>query len=192
MLASASPRRRALLAELGLDFELRPTDLDESVQPGETAEAYVARLAESKARAACRPGELVLGADTTVVLDGEILGKPSDVADARQMLSMLAGRRHAVVSGVALARERDGGIECHSTVERSEVEIEMSPREIDWYARSGEGLDKAGAYAIQGLGSLFVTASCGSYSNIVGLPLAALRGLFRRLGEDLLERLPLD
>jgi septum formation protein len=190
VLASGSPRRRALLAELGLDFEVRPQDLDESVLPGEDPAAYVRRLAEAKARAACRPGELVLGADTTVVLDGAILGKPRDAEDARSMLSALSGRRHVVLSGVALARERDGGRECVSTVERSEVEIEMSPHEVEWYVASGEGLDKAGAYGIQGACALFVTANFGSYPNVVGMPLGALRGLFRQLGEDLLDRLP--
>jgi septum formation protein len=190
VLASGSPRRRSLLAQLGLDFDVRPMDLDESVLPGEAPAAYVRRLAEAKARAACRPGELVLAADTTVVLDGAILGKPLDCGEAHAMLRALAGRRHEVYSGVALARERRGELECVSEVERTEVEMEMDPEELAWYAASGEGLDKAGAYAIQGVGGLFVTASYGSCSNVVGLPLATLRRLFRSFGENLLDRLP--
>ena len=190
MLASSSPRRRALLAELGLDFEVRPADLDESVLPGEQPAPYVERLAVAKACATCRTGELVLAADTTVVLDGRILGKPGDEADARSMLHALAGRRHLVLSGVALARGRDGAPECVSGVAESEVELQMSRREIDWYVRSGEGLDKAGAYGIQGLGALFVTANYGSYTNVYGLPLGLVRSLFSRLGDELLDRLP--
>jgi septum formation protein len=169
---------------------VRPANLDESVLPGELPADYVRRLAEAKACAACHAGELVLAADTTVVLDGAILGKPADVAEARSMLAVLAGRRHLVLSGVALARDRDGAPECVSAVEQTEVEIQMTARELDWYARSEEGLDKAGAYAIQGFGALFVTASYGSYTNVVGLPLGAMHKLFARLGEDLLERLP--
>jgi septum formation protein len=214
VLASASPRRRALLAELGLAFEVRPSDVDESVLPNEDPGDYVRRLAVEKARAAWRPGELVLGADTTVVLDGEILGKPADAAEARVMLCALAGRRHLVLSGVALVRAAEGAseragegalgrdadialehagdreLECVALVERTEVEMRMTPREIDWYIASGEVFDKAGAYAIQGRGSLFVTANFGSHSNVVGLPVGALPRLFARLGEDILDRLP--
>jgi septum formation protein len=186
VLASGSPRRRHLLTELGLELEVRPQDLDESTLPGADPAAYVQRLAEAKARADCRPGELVLGADTTVVLDGVILGKPRHAEEAREMLTALTGRRHEVLSGVALARRVDGAVECVSLVERSEVEIAMTPRELDWYVASGDWIDKAGAYAIQGLGSLFVPDSYGSHSNVVGLPLGVLRDLFERLGEDLL------
>jgi septum formation protein len=190
VLASASPRRRALLAELGLEFEVRPSDVDESVLPGEEPAAYVRRLAVAKARAACRRGELVLGADTTVVLDGVILGKPGGAEEARAMLSALAGRRHLVFSGVALVRDTGGEPACVAVVERTEVEMRMTPREIDWYVASGEVFDKAGAYAIQGLGSLFVTANHGSHTNVVGLPLSALPLLFAMVGEELLDRLP--
>lgn len=185
VLASGSPRRRDLLAALGLDFAVRPSDLDESLQAGESPENYVLRLARDKARAGARPGELVLAADTTVVLDGEVLGKPVDRDEARAMLARLAGRGHTVLSGVALFepdRDREA-----SLVARTEVEIApLSPAEIDWYVATGEPMDKAGAYAAQGLGSLFVTRVGGNFYNVVGLPVPEVYRLFAALGHDLL------
>jgi septum formation protein len=188
VLASASPRRRELLASLGLEFEVRPVDLDETPRPGEPAETYVARLAREKAAAALRlgcggPGELVLAADTVVVLDGELLGKPADAAEARVMLARLAGREHLVHTGVELVH---GGRRAHD-VATTRVEIDpLDETTIAWYAGTGEPLDKAGAYAIQGLGNLFVGAIDGNYTNVVGLPLPRVYRLFRELDLDLL------
>jgi septum formation protein len=184
VLASASPRRRELLAGLGLAFTVRAADVDESALAGEAPAAYVRRLAAVKARARAEAGELVLGADTTVVVDGEMLGKPRDAADARRMLASIAGREHTVLSGVALYEAASGREE--SLVETTGVRMSgLSRREIAWYAATGEPLDKAGAYAVQGLGALFVEAVHGSYTNVVGLPLPATRRLFGALGYDL-------
>ena len=185
VLASASPRRRELLASLGLEFAVRPVDLDETYRPGEAAPDYVLRLAREKALARAGPGELVLAADTVVVLDGELLGKPSDPEEARRMLARLAGRRHTVYTGVALV---DGGREATEVV-ASEVEIApLSAEEIDWYVATGEPLDKAGSYAIQDLGALFVESVEGNYTNVVGLPLPAVYRLAAALGHDLRRR----
>lgn len=185
VLASGSPRRRELLEGLGLDFEVRPVDLDESPLPGEKPLAHVRRLARSKARARAAPGELVLAADTIVVLDDRILGKPADAADARVMLGAIAGREHEVLTGVAAHEQRTGRTEV--AVERSTVRIAaLSAAEIAWYVATGEPLDKAGSYAIQGLGALFVEKIDGNYTNVVGLPLPTTRRLVQRLGHDLL------
>jgi septum formation protein len=195
VLASASPRRRELLAGLGLAFEVRPVDFDETPHPGEAPRDYVLRLALGKAAARAGAGELVLGADTIVVLDGELLGKPRDEADARRMLRRIAGREHAVYSGVALLETLSGhAVETGELVGRSAATVEISgvvmapldDDEIAWYAATGEPLDKAGSYAVQGIGALLVEAIHGSYTNVVGLPLPATRRLFRELGYDLL------
>jgi len=194
VLASGSPRRRDLLTGLGLAFTVRPADLDETPRPGETPRAYVERLAEEKAMAQAAPGELVLAADTSVILDGEILGKPEDEEDGRRLLGLLAGREHIVLSGVALHLSDagpDGGPDAGSGstithVEESRVRIAaLTPEEIAWYVATGETMDKAGGYAIQGLGALYVEAVNGDYTNVVGLPLPATYRLFRALGFDL-------
>lgn len=183
VLASASPRRRDLLAGLGVRFTVRPVDVDERPRPGEDPHVYVLRLAEEKAAARAAPGELVLAADTSVVLDGEILGKPGDAEEARQMLSRLAGREHTVLTGVALL-EAGGG--SRSAVEESRVRIAaLSDEELRWYVATGETMDKAGSYAVQGLGAMFVEAVFGDYTNVVGLPLPSTYRLFRDLGHDL-------
>src|SRR5215210_4015052 len=169
VLASGSPRRRELLARLGVRFTVRAADIDETPRPGEAPDVYVLRLAEEKARAAARPGELVLAADTTVVVDGEILGKPVDDADAARMLRLLAGREHEVLTGVAVVEMEPERLV--SAVERTLVRMApLSPEEIAWYVATGEPRDKAGAYAIQELGSLFVAGVVGNQSNVVGLP----------------------
>lgn len=199
VLASGSPRRRELLGNLGLDFEVRPVDLDETPRPGEPAEDYVSRLAREKAAAALalgEPGELVLAADTVVVLDGELLGKPADPAEARAMLARLAGREHVVHTGVELAERNaasgaagDVGGRGRRAAGIATTRVEMAPLDeptIRWYVDSGEPLDKAGSYGIQKLGALFVDAVHGNYSNVVGLPLPTVYGLFRELGLDLL------
>jgi len=175
ILASASPRRAALLRAAGLEFDVAAADVDEAVLPGEAAQAYVQRLAEDKARAvAVSAGQRpVLGADTTVVVDGEILAKPADAGDARRMLRLLSGRSHDVMTGVCLLDPGRGHPAVRSAVATTAVEFApMNSQEIDWYVASGEPLDKAGAYAVQGLASRFVTRLDGSYSNVVGLPVA--------------------
>jgi len=184
VLASASPRRRELLAGLGLAFTVRAAEVDESPLPGEAPAACVRRLAAAKAAARAEAGELVLGADTVVVLDGLMLGKPRDAADARRMLASIAGREHAVLTGVTLHEGAGGRRE--TVVETSRVRMApLDPREIDWYVATGEPLDKAGAYAVQGLGALLVEEVHGNYTNVVGLPLPATRRLFDALGYDL-------
>ncbi|HEX2459716.1 MAG TPA: Maf family protein [Vicinamibacterales bacterium] len=185
ILASASPRRAELLRATGIQFDVLPADIDESVLPGESAEHHVRRLAEAKAcavlpRAGGRP---VLSADTVVVVAGEILGKPADEADARRILRLLSGRSHEVITGVCLRRhEGEGG---RQTSEVAVTTVEFAPlndAEIEWYVASGEPRDKAGAYAIQGLASRFVTRIDGSYSNVVGLPVAVVYRMCKRAG----------
>jgi len=174
------------LKGLGVGFSVRPADLDESPLPGETADQHVQRLAQDKAKARAEAGELVLAADTVVVIDGDILGKPRDIAEARAMLERLAGRRHTVLSGVALIDGSDQR-SAHG-MERTEVRIAvMKAADISWYVDTGEPMDKAGAYAIQGLGALFVEEIEGNYSNVVGLPIPLTQSLFRDLGFDLRE-----
>ncbi|MBW8879169.1 MAG: septum formation inhibitor Maf [Acidobacteria bacterium] len=185
ILASGSPRRRELLAGLGLRFTVRAVDLDETPGAGEPPEETVLRLAREKAAARAEPGELVLGADTVVVVDGELLGKPRDPADARRMLARIAGREHTVLTGVAL--EEPGRDRRVSALERSRVRMAaLTPEEIEWYVSTGEPLDKAGSYAVQGIGALFVEEVHGNYTNVVGLPLPLTRRLFRELGWELL------
>ena len=185
ILASASPRRRSLLSGIGLEAEVRPADIDETPVPGESPEALVRRLAAEKTRVGARPGEVVLAADTVVAVDGEILGKPVDDGEAKAMLRRLAERSHAVSTGVAvLDVDRDRQL---SGVETTVVWIgPLSDTEIEWYVGTGEPDDKAGAYAIQGLGSLFVERIDGNYSNVVGLPIPLTYRLLRRAGFDVL------
>ncbi len=184
VLASSSPRRREILASLGLDFEVRHADVDETLLPSESAADAAERLARAKAAAVrgAAPDALVVAADTLVVLDGAALGKPRDRADVRRMLSALAGRAHDVVTGVACVR---GGRVVSGLETTRVVFAPMSPAEIEAYAASGEPDDKAGAYALQGLGGLFVERVEGSPSNVVGLPLRLLYRLASELGVDL-------
>ncbi len=184
VLASSSPRRRELLALLGLRFEIRPADIDETPWPGEEARAYVSRLARAKAELLVGEDELVLAADTVVVLGQDLLGKPDGPEEASRMLARLSGREHVVATGVALAHGASG--RRAETVEISRVRMaELNRDDIDWYVRSGEPLDRAGSYAIQGLGALFVEEVQGNYTNVVGLPLPATARLFAGLGYDL-------
>lgn len=183
VLASASPRRRELLGQLGLRFTVAAADLDETPQADEAPEAYVLRLAREKARAVAArfPGAWVLAADTTVVLGSELLGKPRDEAEAREMLSRLSGRTHEVHTGVALAGRAE-----EATVVRTRVTFRtLSAGEIDWYVGTGEPLDKAGAYAVQGRGGVFVEALEGSPTNVIGLPLGETLALLARAGVPL-------
>jgi septum formation protein len=178
ILASQSPRRREILARAGIPHVVKPAEVDESVRDGEDVERYVKRLARSKAEAVpAEPGDVVLGADTVVVIDGGILGKPADAADARRMLGLLAGRRHAVITGICL-RGRGAVVEEAETTWVSF--LPLSGREIDDYVASGEPLDKAGAYAIQGLASKFIDRVEGCYFNVVGLPVARVYAHLRR------------
>jgi septum formation protein len=186
VLASASPRRRELLGGLGLRFAVRSVDLDETPREGEPPRSYVLRLAIEKARERAHLGEIVLAADTTVVLDGEILGKPRDPEDARRMLARIAGREHTVLTGVAL--EETGRDLRASGIEVSRVRMApLTPERIAWYVETGEPLDKAGSYAVQGLGALFVEEIDGNYTNVVGLPLPLTARLFAELGYELLD-----
>jgi len=175
ILASASPRRREILAAAGVAFEIQPADVDERVLAAETPSDCAARLAAEKALAVARrvgpaPPRRVLGADTIVVLDGAILGKPRDAEHALELLLRLAGREHEVMTGVALAASDT--LALAHTVVVSRVRMRAADRaELARYVDSGEPLDKAGAYAIQGAGRRFVTALAGSESNVVGLPL---------------------
>ncbi len=176
-LASRSPRRRELLEQLGLCLEVRPADTDETPFPAEPPADYVRRVAREKARAAT--GETVLAADTVVVLQGTALGKPRDVDDARRMLRALSGQRHEVMTGVCARR---GGREEVLAVTSEVRFVTITGAQIDWYVATGEPLDKAGAYAVQGAGGAFVAELRGSVSNVVGLPLAETMSLLARLG----------
>ena len=178
-LASASPRRRELLGAHGFTLEVRPAHTDESVRPGEPPDAYVRRVAREKARAVA--GDFVLAADTTVAVEGEILGKPRDDADAARMLRRLSGRRHEVITAVCVRRpavrlEFDAA---------TTTEVEVAPldeRIVAWYVASGEPRDKAGAYAVQGLFGAFVRQLSGSVTGVIGLPLDESLALLRRAG----------
>jgi septum formation protein len=177
VLASQSPRRSEILRQAGISFTVRAVPVDETPIPGERPEDYVQRLAEAKARAVeSAPDEVVLGADTTVVIDGEMLGKPADEADARRMLEKLEGRRHHVVTGICLKR----GDEAERDWAETQVWFAaMSAAEVEEYVASGEPMDKAGAYAIQGLASKFVEKIEGCYFNVMGLPLSLVYRRFK-------------
>ncbi len=177
VLASRSPRRAELLTAAGIEFTVRVADIDETPRAGEDPMDYVLRLAEEKACAVpCDVDETVLAADTTVVLDREILGKPVDLADAARMLGVLSERKHEVITGVCLRNRQ-------RTVREASVTAvwfaPMTPREIEEYLASGEPLDKAGAYGIQGVASRYVERIEGSYTNVVGLPVAMVYRLLR-------------
>jgi septum formation protein len=182
VLASGSPRRRELLASLGVPFVVRPPGTDETPRAQEIPESLVLRLALDKARQAAGPGEVALGADTIVAVDDRPLGKPGDPGEARAMLELLSGRAHEVWTGVALVDRRRGRRESARAV-RTEVRFRpLTGEEIDAYVASGEPLDRAGAYAIQGGAAGFVQALDGSWSNVVGLPLEELAALLAELG----------
>ena len=181
-LASSSPRRGVILARMGLDFTAGGVDIDEQQHAGESANIMVVRLAIEKARAAvCPPGTVIIGADTAVVLDREVFGKPQDEADGLRMLAALSGRRHEVMTGVAV--RSDGAV--HSALSVTEVKFrEIGPDEALEYWQSGEPGDKAGAYAIQGLAGAFVETVTGSYTGVVGLPVFETARLLRLAGVE--------
>lgn len=184
LLASASPRRADLLAAAGFVFDVAPAEVDETALPGEPALDYALRVALAKARGAaagCRDsGITVLAADTVVVADGEILGKPVDDADAERMLKRLSGAVHTVLTAVVLCRN---GRELSAVVETRVHLLPLSDSEIKWYVATGEPEGKAGAYAIQGHAARFIDWIEGSWSNVVGLPIATVYRLLTELGE---------
>ena len=181
VLASSSPRRAALLESLGLTFRIVAPDVDESRHPDEEPDSYVERVARMKALAVAAPGSVTLAADTTVVHEGKVLGKPAHPAEARSMLGRLQGETHAVFTGVAVAVA--GAVS--SAVDRSLVRMSvMTDIEIDRYVAGGEPIDKAGSYALQGLGGMFVESVDGSPSNVIGLPLHVAARLLRAHGID--------
>lgn len=179
ILASASPRRAEILQTVGWPFETLPVDIDESRRPGEEPARYVQRLAREKAEAAAATARemFVVGADTTVAVDQHILEKPVDADDARRMLHLLNNRWHRVLTGVAIVNRSIA--ETKVAVEETEVKFAaMSDDEIQWYISTGEPMDKAGAYAIQGVGARFIEGIRGDYFNVVGLPVRLLYRLF--------------
>lgn len=190
VLASASPRRQELLRNAGITFTVQPADVDETPLAGESARACAERLARDKAMAVwkLRPQDVVLGADTVVVVDGTILGKPADAADAARMLRMLSGRVHEVITGAAVVSGQSSVISKNNLPEinvASETTLvtmsELSDEEIREYVATGEPMDKAGAYAIQGRASRWIPRIEGDYSNVVGLPVALVRRMLRDL-----------
>jgi septum formation protein len=180
LLASASPRRAELLRAAGFEFDIQPANADESIHAGEPAAAYVTRVAEAKARAVLpfAQGRVVLAADTTVVVDGQILAKPEDEDDAARMLRALGNRGHEVLTGVTLAHNGRVTTRLETTIVQF---APLSEDEIRWYVASREPFDKAGAYGIQGLASRFVTRLEGSYPNVVGLPVALVYEMLKDL-----------
>jgi len=180
VLASRSPRRAELLAAAGIDFTVRVADIDETPRDAEDPLHYVLRTAREKALAVDADfGEIVLAADTTVVVDGGILGKPADAADAERMLRLLSNRRHEVLTGICLRCGEETRVDSASTGVWFDA---LSEADIRWYVESGEPMDKAGAYGIQGLASRFISRIEGSYTNVVGLPMALVCARLREFG----------
>src|SRR5579863_920180 len=187
ILASSSPRRAEVLRNAGFTFEIRPAGVDETRHSHESAEAYVERIAEAKTQAAAaqarQSGEsaIVIAADTTVLIDGHILEKPADAADARRMLRLLSGRTHEVLTALAVTNTRTGQGSLH--VEKTRVEIvKLSEEEIENYIATGEPFDKAGAYGIQGIAGRFAARIDGCYFNVLGMPLSRLWTTLHELG----------
>jgi septum formation protein len=186
ILASASPRRAELLRQIGVAFELAPSRIAELPHPDEAPPDYITRIARAKVIAVARKRDagLIIGADTVVVLDGRLMGKPENEEQAKQMLRQLSGKWHAVMTGVALydAATRREAADYEKTLVKF---ARLSEHEIDWYVATGEPMDKAGAYGIQGLGALLVEEVAGNYHNVVGLPIPLVYRLARQLGYSL-------
>lgn len=182
ILASKSPRRQELLKLLGLEFTVHTADIDEHMDPSLPPEQEVARVSAEKARAVakdCAEEDIIISADTIVVIDGQILGKPKSEADAIRMLNLLSGRRHEVMTGLTVL----SGGQSQTRVVRTGIEFRrLTDREIDAYVATGEPMDKAGAYGIQGRGAVLVEKINGCYNNVVGLPLSLLYLMMQRLG----------
>ncbi|MBA4397994.1 MAG: septum formation inhibitor Maf [Syntrophus sp. (in: bacteria)] len=183
ILASASPRRIELLRLLGLDFAVMPSGADESFRPSESPPAHTLRLSVDKAHliAAAHPGSWVLGADTIVVIDGTVLGKPADPEEARQMLKKLSARSHTVFTGFTLVR-RTARIAVSGVVESTVLFRDIADDERSWYVNFPEPYDKAGAYAVQGMGAFFIKEIRGSYTNVMGLPLCEVVDVLKKVG----------
>ena len=183
ILASASPRRREQLGALIPDFEIIPSDIDERPLDGESPEEHVLRLSREKALAVscAHPGRWVLGADTVVIIDGTMLGKPSTPEEAGEMLGMLSGRTHRVITGFAIIKG-DKGVIVNDVVESSVIFKDISRDEMDWYIRTSEPYDKAGGYAVQGKASFFIKEIRGSYTNVIGLPLCEVVTALKKVG----------
>lgn len=183
VLASGSPRRRDLLESIGLGFEVRVPEVEEIQLPDEPPPRFVERMAREKAMSVDAPGSVIVAADTVVVFRGRVLGKPSHPSEARSMLESMSGEAHTVLTGVAVRT----GSDCRTVVESSSVRFaSLTSDEIARYVDTGEPMDKAGAYALQGLGAVFVESITGSPSNVVGLPLAPLAQLLRAVGVELI------
>ena len=183
ILASASPRRRELLSSIGLTFTVEASSVEEVQRAGEAPETYVRRLAEEKAGeiAARHPDAWVIAADTIVFIHGRILEKPADHADAVRMLSMIAGEVHEVFTGLTLRQNATDA--SHTRVVTTRVHmLPLSPEEIEWYVSTGEPMDKAGAYAVQGMGAMLIESIEGNYTNVVGLPLSTLYEMMKAEG----------
>jgi septum formation protein len=182
VLASASPRRQEILRNAGITFAVQSADIDETVRQGESPRECAERLAREKARAVAKqqPGSFVLGADTIVVVDGMVLGKPRDETDAARMLRVLSGRGHEVITGVCLIGP--GWTESVQSERTLVAMSEISDREIQAYIETGEPMDKAGAYAIQGIASRWIPRIEGDYFNVVGLPMALVWRMLRERG----------
>ena len=180
VLASASPRRQELLRNAGITFEVQPAHIPEDPLPREAAKDCAERLARQKALAVAqkRPKDIVLGADTVVVVDSQLLGKPSDAADAARMLRMISGREHQVITGVCLVVDGKPSVASETT---TVTVSELTDQDIAAYVATGEPMDKAGAYAIQGIASRWIPRIEGDYSNVVGLPVALLWRLLREV-----------
>ncbi len=184
ILASGSPRRGEILAAVGWEFEKEVADVDETEFPGEKPDDYVRRLAKTKAEtvAANHENAFVLGADTIVVIDNQIIGKPKDFDDARRMLKMLSGNWHEVLTGIALIKVSERNFETKVDMQRTRVKFaEMNDAEIEFLVEKGEPLDKAGAYAVQAQAALFIEEIAGDYWNVVGLPINLVYNLMKKL-----------
>lgn len=190
ILASGSPRRRDLLTQAGIDFIVCPGQYEEVFTDEDPAQV-VMKLAKGKAmeiaeqKLASEDDRIVLGADTVVVFDGHILGKPKDEADARKMLSMLSGKTHQVYTGVCFVTREKGQLTAHKMYEKTDVHMyEITEEQINWYIDTKEPLDKAGSYGIQGLGGVLVSGIAGDYNNVVGLPLAKVWQYLRKTEQE--------
>jgi len=182
ILASKSPRRFELLKQLGLDFEVIPSKIEEDIIPGESPKEHVIRLADTKALDVGNqyPDDWVIGADTIVYVDGVILGKPTNRKEAIKMLRMISGKEHRVLTGISVRHYKKEKGECEAVETAVKVKT-LSPIEMEWYVNTGEPFDKAGGYGIQGIGSFMIESINGSYTNVVGLPLCELVEMLVRL-----------